>query len=61
VLREQRTDLEGCLARLFEDFAAGRRRFKTYRQMKSYNDERLNPALRAAARRPADAARRQSD
>ena len=49
VLREQRDDLAGCLERLFEDFAVGRRRFKAYRQMKAYNDERLNPALRAAA------------
>ncbi|MFN2426241.1 MAG: DUF4254 domain-containing protein [Candidatus Binatia bacterium] len=50
VLRAQREDLAGCLARLLEDFAAGRRYFKTYRQLKAYNDERLNPALRAAAR-----------
>lgn len=45
VLTAQRDDLAGCLARLLEDFAAGRRRFKSYRQLKSYNDERLNPAL----------------
>ena len=51
VLREQRKDLETCLARLLDDFAAGRRHFKVYRQMKSYNDDRLNPALRAVARR----------
>ncbi len=50
VLREQRDDLAGCLARLLEDFAAGRRCFRLYRQMKTYNDERLNPVLRAAAR-----------
>jgi hypothetical protein len=50
VLRAQRADLAGCLARLLEDFAAGRRHFRSYFQMKAYNDERLNPALRAAAR-----------
>ncbi len=50
VLREQREDLAGCLARLLEDFAAGRRYFKKHLQLKSYNDERLNPALRAEAR-----------
>ena len=49
VLGEQRSDLAGCLERLLEDFAAGRRYFRTYRQMKAYNDDRLNPALRAAA------------
>jgi hypothetical protein len=46
ILREQREDLAGCLARLLEDFAAGRRCFKRHLQLKSYNDERLNPALR---------------
>jgi hypothetical protein len=50
VLRAQRDDLAGCLTRLLEDFAAGRRHFRSYFQMKAYNDERLNPALRAAAR-----------
>lgn len=51
VLRVQREDLAGCLAKLLEDFAAGRRHFKSYLQLKSYNDERLNPALRAGAGR----------
>jgi len=50
VLRAQRDDLAGCLAQLLEDFAAGRRYFKGYLQLKAYNDERLNPVLRAAAR-----------
>lgn len=54
VLCVQREDLAGCLQRLLEDFAAGRRFFKHYHQLKSYNDPRLNPALRAgAARQPA--------
>lgn len=48
VLRAQRRDLAGCLERLLDDFAAGRRFFKSWRQLKSYNDPRMNPALRAA-------------
>jgi hypothetical protein len=51
VLRAQRSDLAGCFDRLLEDFAAGRRHFRSYFQLKAYNDDRLNPALRAAARR----------
>jgi hypothetical protein len=45
VLRVQRDDLSGCLRDLLDDFAAGRRYFKLYRQYKAYNDPRLNPAL----------------
>lgn len=51
VLREQRADLAACLERLLAEFAAGRRRFKSYRQLKAYNDPRLNPALRGGAGR----------
>lgn len=46
ILKQQRDDLSGCLDRLLEDFRAGRRFFKSYRQFKTYNDPRLNPALR---------------
>ncbi|MGH8482025.1 MAG: DUF4254 domain-containing protein [Nevskiaceae bacterium] len=45
VLRTQRDDLSTCLQELLEDYAAGRRYFKLYRQYKAYNDPRLNPAL----------------
>lgn len=45
VLRTQRDDLSRCLEELLEDYAAGRRYFKLYRQYKAYNDPRLNPAL----------------
>jgi hypothetical protein len=45
VLRIQREDLAGCLARLLNELRAGRRFFKIYRQFKTYNDPRLNPAL----------------
>ncbi|HYC01190.1 MAG TPA: DUF4254 domain-containing protein [Candidatus Limnocylindrales bacterium] len=50
ILKEQRRDLAGCLQRLIEDCRSGRRHFKMYRQLKSYNDPRLNPALRATVR-----------
>ena len=45
VLRVQRGDLSGCFVELLEDFRAGRRHFKLYRQFKAYNDPKLNPAL----------------
>lgn len=45
VLRQQRADLAACLRRLLDDCRAGRRFFKVYRQFKTYNDPRLNPAL----------------
>lgn len=45
VLAVQRADLARCLEELLDDFAAGRRYFKLYRQYKAYNDPRLNPAL----------------
>ena len=45
ILKEQREDLARCLRRLLDDCRAGRRFFKLYRQLKAYNDPRLNPAL----------------
>jgi hypothetical protein len=45
VLNEQRTDLSGCLADLWKEVVAGKRRFKLYRQLKMYNDPTLNPVL----------------
>jgi len=45
VLLEQRQDLAAALDGLFAEMAAGRRRFKLYRQMKMYNDPELNPAI----------------
>jgi hypothetical protein len=44
-LAEQRDDLQRCLAELLADCAAGRARFKVYRQFKMYNDPTLNPYL----------------
>ncbi len=47
ILTEQRTDLAACLAALWTEVLAGRRRFKLYRQLKMYNDPELNPVLYA--------------
>ena len=44
---EQRTDLATALTQLLEDVQAGRKRHKTYRQFKMYNDPTLNPYLYA--------------
>lgn len=49
-LAEQRADLARCLGELLADCAAGRARFKVYRQFKMYNDPALNPHLRGADR-----------
>jgi hypothetical protein len=45
LLEEQRADLSAALDSLFSDIAAGKRRFKLYRQLKMYNDPELNPAV----------------
>jgi hypothetical protein len=45
VLEAQRHDLAHALVELLADYRAGRRFWKLYRQFKSYNDPRLNPAL----------------
>ena len=45
VLRTQRDDLSACLGDLWEAVMNGARRFKVYRQLKSYNDPDLNPAI----------------
>lgn len=45
VLLEQRVDLSSAIDALLEDFAAGRKYMKVYRQMKMYNDPATNPVL----------------
>jgi hypothetical protein len=45
LLKEQRSDLAGCLDVLWSEILQGTRRFKLYRQMKMYNDPELNPAV----------------
>lgn len=48
MLEEQRSDLAGCLDRLWMQARAGERRFRLYRQLKMYNDPTLNPAVYGA-------------
>ena len=45
ILEQQRSDLPGCLDRLWRETLSGTRRFKLYRQLKMYNDPSLNPAI----------------
>jgi len=45
VLLEQRTDLSTAIDQLLEDYEAGRKVMKVYRQMKMYNDPSTNPVL----------------
>lgn len=50
----QQSDLGRSLAELLDDIFSGRKRHRTYRQFKMYNDPTLNPYLyRAAGRRSA--------
>ena len=41
----QRQDLTTAIDDLLDEFAAGRRQMRLYRQMKMYNDPSLNPSL----------------
>lgn len=47
VLLEQRVDLSTAINDLLEDIANGDKYMKVYKQMKMYNDDELNPVLRA--------------
>jgi hypothetical protein len=49
-LGTQRDELTACLRALINDCRAGRRFFKLYKQHKTYNDARLNPALSGSAK-----------
>lgn len=49
----QHDDLTTSLAELLEDIFAGRKRHRTYRQFKMYNDPTLNPYLYQAQQRRA--------
>lgn len=44
-LLEQLDDMTSSISQLLADYEAGRRIMKVYRQMKMYNDPRLNPVL----------------
>lgn len=45
VLLEQRIDLSTAIDQLLDDYAAGHKVMKVYRQMKMYNDPATNPVL----------------
>lgn len=45
VLLTQRVDLSTAIGELMDDFAAGNKYMKVYKQMKMYNDPALNPVL----------------
>lgn len=45
VLLEQNVDLPTAIDQLLDDFQAGRKYMKVYRQMKMYNDPSTNPVL----------------
>jgi len=45
VLKEQLGDMTSSISQLLDDYQAGRRIMKVYRQMKMYNDPNLNPVL----------------
>jgi len=49
VLVEQRTDLSLCFDSFLDERNLGTAYFKLYRQMKMYNDEKLNPSLYKAS------------
>ncbi|MDR2026786.1 MAG: DUF4254 domain-containing protein [Prevotellaceae bacterium] len=44
-LEEQQADLSTAIDQLLEDIASGKKYMKTYKQMKMYNDPKLNPEL----------------
>jgi len=45
-VRERSRDLVKCLEILLDDYYSGRKRLKSYKQHKLYNDPELNPSLR---------------
>ena len=45
ILLEQKADLSAAIDRLLNDYEAGRKIMKVYKQMKMYNDPALNPVL----------------
>jgi len=46
VLIQQREDLSLAIDELLQEISKGKKYMKTYKQMKMYNDEELNPVLR---------------
>ena len=48
ILLEQRVDLSTAIDDLLQDIEQGKKYMKVYKQMKMYNDDELNPILRAS-------------
>lgn len=51
ILLEQRVDLSTAIEQLLGDIETGDKYMKVYKQMKMYNDDELNPVLRAQAQK----------
>ena len=47
ILLEQRKDLSTAIDQLLIDISNGEKYMKTYKQMKMYNDDEMNPVLRS--------------
>jgi hypothetical protein len=47
VLKQQKVDLSTAINQLLDEIAEGSKYMKVYKQMKMYNDQELNPVLRA--------------
>jgi hypothetical protein len=45
-VKERTIDLTKCLEELLNDYYSGRKKLKSYKQHKLYNDPKLNPSLR---------------
>jgi hypothetical protein len=45
ILLEQKTDLFTSIDQLLDDLSSGKKKMKLYKQMKMYNDPKLNPVL----------------
>ena len=49
ILLDQRKDLQKCFVEFVDDLSKGLKFMKVYRQMKMYNDKKLNPSLYKAS------------
>ncbi len=53
ICQTQRLDLQTCVEQLLDDVILGKKRHRTYRQFKMYNDPTMNPYLYNAKLNPA--------
>lgn len=51
ILLQQRDDLTVAINQLFENLKKGKAIIKTYKQMKMYNDPKMNPVLRKSSKK----------